>query len=260
MTTQDSLQRQLHGVTLSCAVVLSVVAVFAQNIVKVSEASIRDRAVRPILPEYPVRSLKNRHEGVAVARVIADLDGTVVTVDILQAPDEPIAESVKKAVAQWRIPEIRVVGSARHFQTQGKLTFYFQLADGGRVRSPNEFPGNETVFDPPQRGRGSQPVQPGAPRPARPALREIGPDDLKKLSAGAHLQLLDVREREEFKRQHTQTAMNIPLDELFVRARIELRTDGPVIVDCSYGDPVICRQAGIVVQSVGISAVAILIL
>jgi rhodanese-related sulfurtransferase len=52
--------------------------------------------------------------------------------------------------------------------------------------------------------------------------------------------ILDPRERDAFRRGHRDGAINIPGDELPVRARIELPLDKAVIVDCSHADEISC--------------------
>jgi rhodanese-related sulfurtransferase len=55
--------------------------------------------------------------------------------------------------------------------------------------------------------------------------------------------VLDVREREDFKRGHRAGAVNIPRDELAIRAYIELERARPVVIDCSQAETRECRQA-----------------
>ena len=67
-----------------------------------------------------------------------------------------------------------------------------------------------------------------------PAL-DISPEDLhRRLLAGDDLQLVDVREPEEFDYCHLPGSLLLPLDEVPRRAA-EIRTEGPVVMICHHG-------------------------
>lgn len=53
-------------------------------------------------------------------------------------------------------------------------------------------------------------------------------------------------------------AINLPLDEIPVRARIDLDPDIPVVVDCSYLPDAMCGLAGIVLEDMGFIEVSAL--
>lgn len=53
------------------------------------------------LPEYPQKSLNEKHTGIAVATVDVDEHGNVTRVDIDTAPDAHLAQTVKSVVSQW---------------------------------------------------------------------------------------------------------------------------------------------------------------
>jgi hypothetical protein len=55
--------------------------------------------------------------------------------------------------------------------------------------------------------------------------------------------LLDVRERDRFHQGHRPSAINIPYDELLVRAPIELSRFSGIVIDCSYSPPPMCSMA-----------------
>jgi rhodanese-related sulfurtransferase len=66
--------------------------------------------------------------------------------------------------------------------------------------------------------------------------------------------VVDVREHGEFEQGHRSSAINIPFDELLVRAPIEIPPKAPVVIDCSraatYAIPA-CRAAGMYFRSAG---------
>ena len=64
---------------------------------------------------------------------------------------------------------------------------------------------------------------------------EISPEELhRRLQAGHDLQLIDVREPEEYAYCHLPGSVLLPLDEVPRRAS-EIRTDGPVVLICHHG-------------------------
>jgi rhodanese-related sulfurtransferase len=64
---------------------------------------------------------------------------------------------------------------------------------------------------------------------------EISPAELhQRLQAGDDLQLVDVREPEEYAYCHLPHSLLLPLDELVSRAA-EIRATGPVVVICHHG-------------------------
>jgi len=64
---------------------------------------------------------------------------------------------------------------------------------------------------------------------------EISPEELhRRLQAGDDLQLVDVRQPEEYDYCHLPGSLLLPLDELPRRAT-EIRAEGPVVVICHHG-------------------------
>lgn len=120
------------------ALALAVVVPQAQTLT-FPETSLRRLAVTPVAPEYPASSVKAGASGIAVADVIAAQTGVVQSVEILEAPDQAIADAVRAALTRWKFP-------AGSFPIQGKLTFYFRVEKGkGRVFDPQEMPGGPRI-------------------------------------------------------------------------------------------------------------------
>jgi rhodanese-related sulfurtransferase len=63
------------------------------------------------------------------------------------------------------------------------------------------------------------------------------------MSASSAVTILDVRERDDFKRQHRPGAVNIPENELSIRAYIEVDRQRPVVIDCTYTETRVCQNA-----------------
>jgi hypothetical protein len=120
-----------HGWIALFALSLAVIVPPAQTLA-FPESSLRSLAVKTVAPEYPASSVKAGASGISVADVVAAQTGVVQAVEILEAPDQAIADAVRAALTQWKFP----VGV---FPIQGKLTFYFRIEKGkGRVFDPQE--------------------------------------------------------------------------------------------------------------------------
>ena len=104
-----------------------------------SEAQLRSRVVQAVMPVFPAASLASGAAGVAVAQIETTLDGRVDIVNIMQAPDVAIGQSVKAALLQWRFEPLLIEGQLS--KMHGKLTFYF-LVNGSEalVRNPADLP------------------------------------------------------------------------------------------------------------------------
>lgn len=64
---------------------------------------------------------------------------------------------------------------------------------------------------------------------------QISPQELqRRLQAGDDLQLVDVREPEEYEYCHLPGSLLLPLGEVSSRAA-EIRTEGPVVLICHHG-------------------------
>jgi len=93
----------------------------------------RAQASSAPLPDYPPRSISERHAGCAVAEVLVSASGTPSTVHVLQAPDEMISGAVEKALLKWRFRQARDPATRRPSPFQSRLAFYFELAPDGPV-------------------------------------------------------------------------------------------------------------------------------
>lgn len=83
-------------------------------------------------------------------------------------------------------------------------------------------------------------------------------DELKKLTGANRPTILDVGDRASFKRGHLDGAINIPHDELDVRARIELRGRNRLVIDCTQEETFHCLFADHVLKDIGFKGVPIL--
>lgn len=236
------------------AAVLSTGVMAQSNTVKMAESSIRRVATAKPAPAYPATSLQQKRSGVAVARIASHPDGRMATVTVLEAPDDATGAAMQAALMTWVIPPVTVAGRSEQHGVTGKVTFYFRVEKGqGRVFSPEEMPGGpmpEPASGPPARGPGAGPpsARAGAPAPAI-VSHSVAPDveiddaELKRLMATEKPTLLDIRERDDFKRDHHPAALNIPRDELTARAGIELDSKRPLVIDCSRTETQDCRNA-----------------
>jgi rhodanese-related sulfurtransferase len=229
----------------------------------VQEPLLRAAAAASPVPDYPTDSLKANSSGVAVAAVRIGVDGRPENVEILEAPDAHIAAAVQAAVGRWVVPwKTGPAGETARPRT-GKLTFYFRIVDGvGRVLNPADMPGGRALPAPDRSpastaGRGSPPPQtPGAARPA--SLKTITIMELEKLAGGDRPTVLDIGDREAFGREHLPGAVNIPIDELAVRAGIEHRRARAIVVDCTRDEMWRCQAAASMLVRQGFTNVSVL--
>ncbi len=111
----------------------------ATKVVNVDEAGIRRSAAKKTLPAFPEDSRKRRSQGVAVVRLEYDGNGTVVSVEVLEAPDSELGRAIADAVRQWTFKPSSIRGEP--INIRGKLTFYCLIDRKGigRVQNPKQF-------------------------------------------------------------------------------------------------------------------------
>ena len=90
-------------------------------------------ATAVVMPIYPQESIRNGSSGVAVALVALDSAGRVRWVEVLEAPDAAIGNSVRSALAQWVFQPPRVEDSNTSLEVRGRVILYFVVDDGKRV-------------------------------------------------------------------------------------------------------------------------------
>ena len=86
---------------------------------------------------------------------------------------------------------------------------------------------------------------------------EVNEQQLKQLIPAPVV--LDIGEREAFKREHRAGAINIPRDELPSRARMELDPKKSYVIDCTRDERSACLFAHDVLRSSGIRQVVLLV-
>ena len=127
--------------TLLLVILASWLAAVAQTaqVVDVDEAGIRKSAYKKALPTFPESSRKRRSQGVAVVQLVYDGSGTVVKVEVLEAPDSEIGEAIVDAVRHWKFKPSSIRG--KPVNIRGKLTFYCVVDQKGigRVQHPKQF-------------------------------------------------------------------------------------------------------------------------
>jgi TonB family protein len=212
-----------------------------------SEERLRETVLSAPTPAYPAALLAKRTSGVAVASVLVGISGKVEAVVVLEAPDPLMADAVRAAVQQWTFRPHMSGPSPDQSQPRdvaSKLTFYFQIRNGaGVVLNPDEMPGGPQFVRAP-RATGARPSGPPPPPPAARSAPDFSVLEIDKaefdrrIASGAVV--VDVRDRDAFRRGHHNGALNIPQDEIPIRASIEIPTGKPVIVDCSQVQDYVC--------------------
>jgi rhodanese-related sulfurtransferase len=81
---------------------------------------------------------------------------------------------------------------------------------------------------------------------------------MQKLAEAIRPVVLDIGERDAFRRDHTPGALNIPVDELPVRAGIEL-AGAKVAIDCTRDEMWRCQAAGAMLGQQGLTQTLILV-
>jgi rhodanese-related sulfurtransferase len=83
--------------------------------------------------------------------------------------------------------------------------------------------------------------------------------ELQKLSDTARPTILDIGDRDAFRRGHQEGAVNIPVEELDLRARRELPLSGSIVIDCTQEQLFRCRAALAILRELGASKLALLV-
>jgi rhodanese-related sulfurtransferase len=226
------------------------------------EWGLRTAATTAPKPEYPAASIATKVAGVVVASVRFDLEGKLSTLEILESPDPHTAAAVRDVLARWIVPPRHGLGRETKSPIRGKLTFYFQVRDGkGVVLDPDEIPGGPARPKP----RPAQSAPPQGLPPAPPAARTGGPATAKTITveefkkrAGKAI-VLDVGEREAFKRGHWPGAVNIPADEVQIRGGPELPRDGTIVIDCTQEQNFRCAAAASFLMEQGFPSVLVMV-
>jgi TonB family protein len=99
------------------------------RVATVPEKTLRKFAKVVVMPTYPEDSKRNGSQGVAVALLNIDEEGTVKKVEILEAPDESIGNAVSKATQMWKFQPVTEDSTGKSIRLSGKLTFYFKIVD-----------------------------------------------------------------------------------------------------------------------------------
>ena len=132
------INRFLIGALLGGISVAAPSSAMVQDVARVPEAVVRKVATTVVKPEYPLASKKRGTQGLAVVVVEIDEDGNVTSVEVAEAPDEEIGQSVVRAVKQWKFSPVTAEG--KPIKLRGKLTFYFSIRDGKpAVEDPKRF-------------------------------------------------------------------------------------------------------------------------
>lgn len=116
----------------------------------------------------------------------------------------------------------------------------------------------------PDAARGTAPLPPSGPPAVNPGghganLETITVDRFKQDSPAEQTTVLDVGERDAFRRGHWPGAVNIPADELPVRGGIELPRSRDVAIDCTREGLWKCRAAGSMLEEHGFTRIVLIV-
>ena len=173
----------------------------------------------------PFRVSKAGSEGVMVCSLFIDEEGKVTDVSVIQTPHPALVESLQSSFQSWSFSKTTIRGYP--VKLTGKVIMYLVNDNGaGRFLTAVE-------------------------------MIERNRSRAFALEAKRDVQLVDVRVRGEFKLDPTPQAVNIPLDELQVRAPVELSLDKLVAIDCSRLFQARCKTAANYLKGEGFDQVAI---
>ena len=213
----------------------------ATVVLTMGEEEHRNNAINQPVPIYPESSLRKGEEGVAVASIVADRDGRVEVVELLEAPDEAIGRAVQEALEQWTfypgrapaeafhppggVPE-RERGTRVNVRIRSRMTFYFRiLSGGGAVLNPADVASAVAAEDV-WNGLSEGPV-------AAVEVQDLRGVRLDAVFRGREPVFVDIREREEYQVGHYPGSVNIPVSELETRVPRELPANRFVVILCS---------------------------
>ncbi|HET6862102.1 MAG TPA: energy transducer TonB [Pyrinomonadaceae bacterium] len=113
-------------------------AVRQYKVATLPERTLRKWAKITVMPVFPTESKNRKSQGVAVAEVQIDELGNVSKVEVLEAPDPPIAKALIVAIKQWKFEPGKDDSDGKPIRMQGKLTFYFVIeGQTAQVKNPN---------------------------------------------------------------------------------------------------------------------------
>ena len=217
--------------------------------VGVSPSRLLDMAVSRVMPEYPSASLAKGVEGVVVSQVFV-ANGRIQRVDLLQAPNEEIGVRVREALMKWVFKNDLRAPDGAPAMVRSKVMIYFGIRNGkGIVRTSAEMIVARETEGKPIAGTGPSAPYPTIYEPDWLRLQKQGP--VKAV-------LLDVRDRDSFRKGHLNGALNIPENELSVRAPAELSKTTPLVVDCPTSSGDLCSYAAPILQRLGFTKVSML--
>jgi len=205
-------------------------------------------------PNYPASAVAKNTSGVAVVMISVTSKGVVESAVVLQSPGPEFSDSVSAAVQKWVFSAVAPVGR-EPLPFRGKLTFYFDVENGtGRVREISDFKAGAAMLRP-----GAPVARSGTPNTGEaPSAAPITPAELAQLSKSAKVFLIDIRERDAFRRGARPNAINIPYDELAVRAVVEVPEKSVAVIDCTQEEESGCRVATRALQDAGRTGTRIL--
>jgi hypothetical protein len=90
------------------------------------------------------------------------------------------------------------------------------------------------------------------------ALDKMTEDDLSKWLKETKTRTLDISTRDVFARTGRPSSINIPFDEVSVRARYELDNKAPWVIDCSQVDAAQCDMSSYLLRKEGFNSLVIL--
>jgi hypothetical protein len=89
-----------------------------------AEKDFRKLATFTVAPKYPEDAIRSTRTGICIALVQISINATIISIQIIKAPSEAIAQEMRRALQQWKFKIARDQGG-QPISFEGKLTYYF---------------------------------------------------------------------------------------------------------------------------------------
>jgi hypothetical protein len=108
---------------------------------RIAAPTLRRLATHIVVPEYPKEDITAKMTGIAVAELCVPAGATIASpVRIVSAPSAAIADSMRKALAQWRFKPITSMPNSTDYVSYASKVIYYFVEQNGQfvVLSPAE--------------------------------------------------------------------------------------------------------------------------
>ena len=201
--------------------------------------------------------------GLGILVVVPDQHSSDFAQRELSLPPQDIVVADLRAIGITGTPVVAVLDPGHRVEHLwiGHLPAYIEemvLAQAVSSHHILSAPDMSQVFQMTKKGRtdvDTQKLKGNEDKPTEKAF-ELTDSDLESRMKQATL--VDISTRDDFSRMGRPHSINIPSDELSVRAKYELKSSNATIIDCSYVAPGDCDASSYALEKAGFSSVEVL--